>query len=276
MLDARRRRIIESMSETFQIPLEAAELYEAKFVPALFAEWAPRLTEIAGVKAGDAVLDVACGTGIVARTAAGIVGPDGRVVGVDLNEAMLTVAARVRPDLEWHQGDVARLAFGDGDFDAVLCQMALMFFPDRAGALGEMRRVVTPTGTVAVCVPASLEDQPAYRPLVDMVARHAGPEAISLLSTYWSCGDLEELTALIESAGLRVSTTRTTTGVARFASPEEMVATEVESTPLIERISEAVYARIRAEAAEVLEPFVTAAGTLDVPLVGQLVAARPA
>ena len=109
-----------------------------------------------------------------------------------------------------------------------------------------------------------------------MVARHAGPEAISLLSTYWSCGDLEELTGLIESAGLRVSTTRTTTGVARFASPEEMVATEVESTPLIERISEVVYARIRAEAAEVLEPFVTAAGTLDVPLVGQLVAARPA
>ena len=261
--------------ETFQIPLEAAELYEAKFVPSLFAEWAPRLTEIAAVEPGDAVLDVACGTGIVARTAAGIVGSDGRVVGVDLNEAMLTVAARVRPDLEWRQGDVARLDFGDGDFDVVLCQMALMFFPDRARALGEMRRVVSPNGTVAVCVPASLDDQPAYRPLVEMIARHAGPEAISLLGTYWCCGDIEELTALIESAGLRLVASRTTTGVARFASPEEMVATEVESTPLIERISDNVYARIRSEARDVLEAYVTASGTVDVPLVCHLVAARP-
>ena len=62
------------------------------------------------MKPGDAVLDVACGTGIVARTAADIVGSDGRVVGVDLNEAMLAVAARVRPDLEWRQGDVAHAA----------------------------------------------------------------------------------------------------------------------------------------------------------------------
>ena len=265
----------ETPSETFQIPLEAAELYEAKFVPALFAEWAPRLTEIAAVKPGDAVLDVACGTGIVARTVAGIVGSDGRVVGVDLNEAMLTVAARVRPDLEWHQGDVARLPFGDGEFDAALCQMALMFFPDPTRALSEMRRVVTPGGIVAVCVPASLDAQPAYGPLVEMVALHAGPEAISLLSTYWSCGDLDALTALIESAGLRVDVARTTTGVARFASPEEMVATEVESTPLIERISDDVYARIRSEARDVLAPYVTATGTVDVPLVAHVVAARP-
>ena len=235
----------------------------------------PTADQIAAVRSGDAVFDVACGTGIVARTAAGIVGSDGRVVGVDLNEAMLTVAARVRPDIEWHQGDVARLPFGDGDFDAVLCQMALMFFPDRTGALSEMRRVVTPDGTVAVCVPASLDDQPAYRPFVEMVARHAGPEAISLLSTYWSCGDLAALTAIFESAGLRVNAARTTTGVARFASPEEMVATEVESTPLIERISDEVYARIRSEAGEVLEPYVTSSGTVDVPLVGHLVAARP-
>ncbi len=164
----------------------------------------------------------------------------------------------------------------DGEFDVVLCQMALMFFPDRARAFREMRRVVTPGGTVAVCVPASLEDQPAYRPLVEMVARHAGPEAISLLSTYWSCGDVDVLTAVIESAGLAVAAFRTTSGVARFTSPAEMVATEVESTPLIERISDEVYGRIRSEAAEVLAPYVTASGAVDVPLVGHVVAARPA
>jgi hypothetical protein len=138
-----------------------------------------------------------------------------------------------------------------------------------------MSRVVTPNGTVAVCVPASLDAQPAYGPFVEMAARHAGPEAISLLSTYWSCGDLEALTSVIESAGLRVTHAQTVAGVARFASPDELVATEVESTPLIDRISDQIYATIRAEATEVLAAYITTAGTLDAPLVAHLVAARP-
>ena len=79
-------------------------------MPAFFAQWAPSLCEAAGIAAGQRVLDVACGTGIVARTAAEIVGP-ANVVGVDLNEAMLTVARRVRPDIDWRQGDVAALPF---------------------------------------------------------------------------------------------------------------------------------------------------------------------
>ncbi|HEX2072320.1 MAG TPA: methyltransferase domain-containing protein, partial [Geodermatophilus sp.] len=164
-------------TERFQIPLGAAELYEARFVPAIFAEWAPLLATVAGVRPGQAVLDVACGTGIVARTVADRLGGTGRVVGVDLNEAMLTVARRVRPDLDWRPGDAADLPFPDGSFDAVLCQMALMFFPDRTAALREMARVARPGGTVAVVVPASLDAQPAYRPFVEMAARHAGPEA---------------------------------------------------------------------------------------------------
>ena len=122
-------------TETFQLSMAAAEAYEARFVPALFAEWAPHLVELAGVAPGQAVLDVACGTGIVARTAADTLEGAGRVVGLDLNEAMLAVARRVRPDIEWRQGDAASLPFPDGSFDTVLCQMALMFFPDRARAL---------------------------------------------------------------------------------------------------------------------------------------------
>src|ERR1700758_5453310 len=82
-------------AESFQIPVEAAEAYEATFVPAFFAQWAPILCDAAGVGAGHTVLDVACGTGIVARVAAERAGA-ARVTGVDLNEAMLTVARRVR------------------------------------------------------------------------------------------------------------------------------------------------------------------------------------
>ncbi|HET9444429.1 MAG TPA: methyltransferase domain-containing protein, partial [Acidimicrobiales bacterium] len=217
--------------ETFQIPLEAAEAYEARFVPALFAEWAPHLVDMADVSPGQAVLDVACGTGIVARTAAPRVVPGGRVVGLDLNEAMLTVARRVSPDLEWRRGDAAALPFADGEFDVVVCQMALMFLPDRLAAVREMARVTAAGGTVAFSVPDRLPAQPAYGPFVDLCAEHAGPEALSLLGTYWSCGDLDDLVALAGAAGLEVLTTRTRAGTARFASVDEFVATEVEGTP---------------------------------------------
>ena len=260
--------------DTFQVGLEAAELYEARFVPAIFAEWAPLLADLAGVRPGQEVLDAACGTGIVARTVADRLAGRGRVVGLDLNDAMLTVARRVRPDLEWRHGDVAALPFPDRSFDVVLCQMALMFFPDRTAALREMARVSRPGGTVAIAVPAALADQPAYGPFVEMAAQAAGPEARSLLSSYWVCGDLDALTGEMTGAGLLVVGTRTHLGTARFASPEEFAATEVEGSPLGSRISAEVYARIRAGAREVLRPFTSADGTLPAPFRGHLVVAR--
>lgn len=264
-----------SSTETFQIPLAAAEIYEARFVPGIFAEWAPLLVDAAGVAPGQAVLDVACGTGIVARAAAERLGASGLVVGVDLNEAMLTVARRVRPDLDWQQGDVSALSFPDGAFDTVLSQMALMFFPDRVRALSEMARVATSVGTVAVVVPARLADQPAYAPFVQVAAAHAGPDAMSLLGAYWSCGDLGKLHALVESAGLTVRSTTTHQGTARFPSPDDLVATEIEGSPLADRISAAVYERIKTDTREVLRPFTGEDGVVHAPLVGHIVVARP-
>jgi SAM-dependent methyltransferase len=197
-------------------------------------------------------------------------------VGLDRNDAMLTVARRVRPDLEWRQGDAGELPFPDESFDAILCQMALMFFPDRARAVREMRRVVKASGTVAVAVPSGLRSQPAYGPFVEMAARHAGPDAVSLLGTYFVCGDLTELTDLIRSAGLEVVETRTRRGRVKLDSADEFVAVEVKSTPLGERVSAEVYEKIRADAREVLRPFVTSSGAVQVPLEGHLVMARRA
>lgn len=251
--------------ESFQIPIDAAEFYESAFVPAFFAQWAPILCEAAGVGPGQRLLDVACGTGIVARTAADLVAPEGKVVGLDLNEAMLTVARRVRPDIEYHQGDAAALPFPDRSFDIALCQLALMFLPDRSQALAEMARVVTPGGTVAVVVPSRLDAQVAFAPFVDLAARHAGPAVVSLLSTYFVCGDLDELTGLVESAGLRVTSARTHVGVYRAPSVDAFVTTEVESTPLLERVSDQVYQHIRTDAHDVLAPFTTADGTVEAP-----------
>lgn len=176
-----------STSEAFQLDLAAAEAYEKRFVPAMFAEWAEVLVAEAGVAPGQRILDVACGTGIAARRAAEIAGASS-VTGVDINEAILTIAARVHPGITWLRGDAAALPFPDAEFDSVLCQMALMFFSDPLAAVREMRRVTSDGGTIAVAVPAQLEDQPAYGPFLDLAGRHAGAEAMSLLDAYWACG----------------------------------------------------------------------------------------
>ncbi len=260
--------------ESFQIPIEAAEFYESAFVPAFFAQWAPILCEAAGVGPGQRLLDVACGTGIVARTAADLVAPEGKVVGLDLNEAMLIVARRVRPDIEYHQGGAAALPFPAGSFDTALCQLALMFFPDRLTALREMGRVIRPGGTVAIAVPSRLDAQAAFSPFVDLAARHAGPAAVSLLSTYFVCGDLDELTGLVQTAGLKVTSARTHVGVYRAPSVDAFVTTEVESTPLIERLSDEVYQRIRTGARDVLAPFTAADGSVEAPFECHVLATR--
>jgi ubiquinone/menaquinone biosynthesis C-methylase UbiE len=109
-------------TQTFHLSQDSAEAYEEVFVPALFEPWAQLLVGAAGIRAGDRVLDVACGTGIVARTAADRVGATGSVVGIDRNPAMLAVAERLRPDIEWRQGDASGLPFLGRSFDVVLCQ----------------------------------------------------------------------------------------------------------------------------------------------------------
>ncbi len=123
-----------------------AETFERCIVPTMSAQWAPRVSEAAGISEGDRVLDVGCGTGVLARTVADQLGPGGRVSGVDISEEMLAVARQIRPDIDWHRGDAGSLPFGDGEFDAVVSQFTLMFVPDPVTALKEMRRVLTPGG----------------------------------------------------------------------------------------------------------------------------------
>jgi SAM-dependent methyltransferase len=263
-----------SSSESFQIPIEAAELYESAFVPGFFAQWSPMLCELAGVGTGSTVLDVACGTGIAARTAADRVGTSGPVVGVDLNRSMLMVAERVRPEIEWRQADAAALPFDRELFDAVLCQMAMMFFPDRQRAVAEMARVVKPGGAVAIVVPSALEEQPAFEPFVRLAAHLTGPEATSLLTTYFVCGAAGDLERLLVDAGLTVSETRSVMGTYAAPSIDAAVTTEVESTPLVERISTEVYDELRRRTRELWRAYAAPDGTLRAPFASRFAVAR--
>lgn len=259
--------------ETFQVSVDAAEAYEATFVPALFADWADHVVDAAGVRPGLAVLDVACGTGAVTRIAAERLGGSGRIVGLDLNEGMLGVARRLHPEIEWVLGDATNLPFEDATFDAVLCQAALMFVPDPGRAIAEMARVVRPDGTVAVQVWAGREAQHGFKPVYEIIARHAGPSAVDLVSAYWVLGDLGALGRLFASAALEITGTITRTGAIRMPSIDAYVTTEVEGTPLRDRISDETYATIRREVNEAMAGLVTPEG-FGMPIVGHIITAR--
>jgi ubiquinone/menaquinone biosynthesis C-methylase UbiE len=262
-------------NETFQISAEQAEAYEERFVPALFRQWVEPVLQAAAIEAGDRMLDVACGTGVVARAAADLVSPEGSVTGVDLNPAMLAVARRVAPEIDWRQGDVAALPFGADAFDVVTCQAAIFFFPDPTSALREMGRVTRPGGRVVVQAFSSLPAQPAYGPWVDMVARYAGPDAAELLGTYWTHGETEIMRGRCAEAGLRVTAAHEHTRPAYFPNIETMVLTEVNATPLRDRLDQADLDRILAESHEVLGQFV-GDGRLVIPLAGYVLSASPA
>lgn len=261
------------MTETFQITPEQAEAYERLFVPALFGQWAGPMTDIADVEPGQRVLDVACGTGVLTRAVADRLAGSGSVVGLDLNPAMLDVAARVRPDIAWRQGDVASMPFEDGQFDVVLCQSALFFFPDVPGAVLEMARVLRPGGTLAVQTYASLADQPGFSELERIVARYAPADALHLIETYWSQGDLEALDSTFAAAGLDVVETRSKLGTADYGTVQNLVDTEVRGTPLAERLTDEQIAAISRDAQDVLAKYVTTDG-LRLPIRALLVAGR--
>ena len=139
---------------TWEAQVDAAKAYEALFVPALFGQWAPKIADAAKIERNHKVLDVACGTGILARKVHSRTGPTGSVLGLDPILDMLAVAHELAPAVNWQQGVAESIPFPDRSFDAVVSQFGLMFFADRHKALREMLRVLTrvvwswPSGTL--------------------------------------------------------------------------------------------------------------------------------
>jgi ubiquinone/menaquinone biosynthesis C-methylase UbiE len=219
-----------------QVGGNAAEVYERQHVPAMFAPWAPTLLDLAGVQPGERVLDVACGTGVVARLAAARVGSGGRVVGLDVNAAMLAVA-RSLPAVEgspteWLESSALEIPLPDATFDVVLCQQGLQQFPDRPAALREMRRVLAGGGRLAASVWSRIEGSPGMAALVEALERHVGIEAANNRRAPFALGDADELRGLLAGAGFRDVRVRTLAETARFPSPEALVEAQLAATPL--------------------------------------------
>lgn len=255
---------------------EGAEAYDRLMVPALFSAWAPQVCRAAGVAAGDAVLDLACGTGVLAREAWRIVNGRGRVCGVDLNPGMLAVARLRRPEIEWRHGAAEALPFPDASFDVVVSQFGLMFFDDRRRALAELRRVLKSGGRLAVAVWGSLTDNPAYAVEAAIVAAVAGDPAAAPIRAPFQLGDAETLVRLFRDAGIEDIDVATMEDTGRFPSVRAMVEADLRGwLPVMGiHLAEREIGAIVAQAERELAHFAAADGSIAFPITAHIAYGR--
>jgi len=240
-----------SMGWQTPVPAEiaAARFYEEKFVPALFQHWSAPVIKAAGIARGHSVLDIACGTGILTREVAAIVGENVPPTGLDLSAGMLALAQELAPRIEWRQGNAQDLPYPDNSFDRVVCQFGLMFFTDRSAALAEMRRVLKPGGRLALSVWDSLENNPGFARKVEILEATAGRAAADALRAPFCLGDTVELRDLTRQAGISDFSLATHPGQACFPNIHEFVSAELRGwLPVMDvHLDEATIARVELE-----------------------------
>jgi len=252
-----------------------AEIYDEKFVPALFGPWGPVVCEMAGVAPGQEVLDVACGTGALALAAAAIAGPNGRVVGLDANPEMLEVARRKAAHIDWREGVAEDLPFDDESFDAVASQFAFMFFDDRAQALSEMMRVLRPGGRLAVAVCDAVERSPGYGAFAGLLDRLFGEDVGDAFRAPFVLGDAEALRRIAAAAGIEDAAVERRTGSVRFRSIADLVSTERACVWTLGGILDGdQFDLLLKESQEALRPFAAADGAVRFDMPALIVTAR--
>jgi ubiquinone/menaquinone biosynthesis C-methylase UbiE len=224
--------------EHWQVQDNEAELYERHLVPAVTALWAADLVARVDVRAGDRVLDVACGTGAVARTAHERIGSAGSVTGLDINPAMLAVAQSRSAGVRFVRGSALALPFDDGAFDVALCQLGLQFFPNRSAALAEMRRVLSDGGRLGVSVYGPIEHNPGTLALAQALDHHLGTGASQTKRAEHVLAYPALVEKLAADAGFADITITTETKLVRFASAPEWVNVQLTATPLASLLAE--------------------------------------
>lgn len=270
-------------TEHWQLDGSAPELYQRYLVPAITSIWAADLIDRAQLQPGEAVLDLACGTGVVARLAANQVA-DGRVVGLDLNDGMLAVA-RLQPTsgapIEWRQGSALSLPFADGSFDVILCQLGLQFFPDRHLALREVGRVLAPAGRIALSVYSAIERTPAASSFADALDHCLAPGASHIKRGEHIFPTAIEVAALLAEAGFGDVETATVMKRITFPSVLDYVRFQLVATPMASLLAdrsaadrEAAIAAVAAETQSRLDPEMVRDSRLSFPQEAHVALAR--
>jgi len=246
----------------WQVAGNAAETYQRALVPAVFAAWAPRVVALADLQPGERVLDIACGTGVVARLAAQQIGRTGTVTGLDLNPGMLAMAASIAssdPDasapIAWLEASATKMPFPEAAFDVAYCQLGLQFFPDRAAALREIYRVLVPDGRLGLMVWRGIQHSPGFGELAASLERHVSTDAAAIMRAPFALAEAEELHALMAAEDFREITIEPVAGTVRFPSVTRFVQDYVAGSPLsghVANVSDEARAALISEVSDAL------------------------
>ena len=244
-----------------------AQNYESHFVPAIGTPVARRLLATARLVPGERVLDVACGTGLVARLAAEAVGPQGTVAGLDPTPGMLGMAREVSPaGIDWYEAPAESMPLPDGSFDVVLCSMGLQFFADKVKGLQEIRRVLAPGGRAVVSTPGPIP--PLFEAIEAALTDRVGSEASRFVHAVFSVHDPAEVRELFAAAGFDETEVETGTIPLRVDLPAEFFWQYVRSTPLAAvaaALDESARVALERDVVERCQPFVDGDNTVMEP-----------
>jgi ubiquinone/menaquinone biosynthesis C-methylase UbiE len=218
----------------FQLKGAGPEAYERYMVPIHCKALAEDLVDRVRVRPRERVLDIACGTGIVARYAADLVGTLGHVTGVELNPAMIEVAQHASTyydQIEFLEGSALELPVPDAHFDVAVCQQAIMFFPDREMAVREMHRTLKPGGRVGLNVFRTPEFVPSFGYLIAALEKHAGSAAAEFMRAPFVMESVAQMRSLFEQAGFIDIEVVIRVDTLRYPSVEHLVRYETLNMP---------------------------------------------
>jgi ubiquinone/menaquinone biosynthesis C-methylase UbiE len=220
----------------WQLSGDGPSTYEKYVVPAYTGTWAKEIVNRSCIQKSEKILDVACGTGLVARTVSELFNNDSFIYGIDVNEAMLKKAFEMNKDINWHHGDVAEMPFSENSFDVVICQQGLQYFSDRSHAINEMRRVLVNRGRILLSVWRPIQFSPFFATLCKALEQYVNTNAAATLSSAFAVGNREELRILFNKAGFKKVHISLVIKQMSYSPFEEFLVGGISATPFFKDI----------------------------------------
>jgi ubiquinone/menaquinone biosynthesis C-methylase UbiE len=214
------------------------EVYDRFLAPTFTEPYASDLVSRVHVPAGGRLLELACGTGRLTQQLAAAAPADASIDATDLNEPMIAIArARVTaPNVRWGTADATALPFADAEFDAVVCQFGVMFFPDKVAAARQVRRVLKAGGSYWFSTWSSLDDNPLSRVAREVGVRFLGPGTPLFVDIPFGYHDRDRISADLRAGGFATIEIDAVDLEAHAPSATQAATGLVQGTPMIEQI----------------------------------------